>query len=120
MDRLLDGSLGIPNMHRLQDNLASIGVKHSHIVLGSEACHCPTTGYAGGDIDTYWARAERYAHTILADLAAGSNGWLEWNLILDGIGGPNHLGNLCDAPILAVPHRDIANQGKAIPPLPDF
>lgn len=24
---------------------------------------------------------------------------------LDSIGGPNHLGNVCDAPILAVPHR---------------
>lgn len=24
---------------------------------------------------------------------------------LDSIGGPNHLGNMCDAPLLAVPHR---------------
>jgi glucosylceramidase len=24
---------------------------------------------------------------------------------LDSIGGPNHLGNLCDSPVLAVPHR---------------
>ena len=23
---------------------------------------------------------------------------------LDSIGGPNHLGNMCDAPILAIPH----------------
>ena len=45
------------------------------------ACHCPTTGYAGGDIQVYWSRAERYAHTILSDLAAGSNGWVEWNLL---------------------------------------
>jgi glucosylceramidase len=26
---------------------------------------------------------------------------------LDSIGGPNHLGNLCDSPLLAVPHRSI-------------
>jgi glucosylceramidase len=119
MDRLLDGALGIPNMHRLQDRLAKYGVKNDHIVLGSEACHCPTTGYAGGDIKTYWSRAERYAHSILADLAAGSNGWLEWNLILDGIGGPNHLGNLCEATLLAVPHR-ATNAGGDVSPLPDF
>ena len=24
---------------------------------------------------------------------------------LDSIGGPNHLGNMCDSPVLAVPHR---------------
>jgi len=33
---------------------------------------------------------------------------------LDSIGGPNHLGNLCDSPLLAVPHRalgaDLPNQ----------
>jgi len=76
-----------------------------HLVLGSEACHCPSTGYAGGDLSVAWARAERYGHTILSDLAAGSNGWVEWNLVLDSLGGPNHLGNMCDAPILAVPYR---------------
>lgn len=105
MDRLLDGALGIPNLHRLQDKLQGLGLDKSQLLLGSESCHCPTTGYAGGDIENYWSRAERYAHTILADLAAGSHGWLEWNLILDGIGGPNHLGNLCESTLLAVPHR---------------
>lgn len=119
MDRLLDGALGTPNMHRLQDKLQEYGVKPDHLVLGSESCHCPSTGYAGGDISVYWARAERYAHTILADLAAGSNGWVEWNLILDGIGGPNHLGNLCESMILAVPHR-AKRATPDIPPLPDF
>jgi glucosylceramidase len=81
MDRLLDGAVGTPNMHRLQHKLESLNVSPDHIVLGSEACHCPYTGYAGGDIETYWSRAERYAHSILADLAAGSNGWVEWNLV---------------------------------------
>jgi glucosylceramidase len=68
-------------MHRFQSELDDLGIKNDHIVLGSEACHCPTTGYAGGDIEIYWSRAERYAHTILADLASGSNGWVEWNLV---------------------------------------
>ena len=81
MDRLLDGAVGQPNMHRLMSRLRDMGAKPDHLVLGSEACHCPTTGYAGGDLKVAWARAERYAHTILADLAAGSNGWVEWNLM---------------------------------------
>ena len=105
MDRLLDGSVGAPNMHRVFAELDEFGHKEDHIILGSEACHCPYTGYAGGDNRIAWARAERYAHSILADLAAGSNAWVEWNLILDAKGGPNHLGNLCDTTLLAVPNR---------------
>lgn len=81
MDRLLDGAVGQANLHHLQQRLQKYNVSDDHIVLNSEACHCPTTGYQGGDIDVYWSRAERYAHTILADLAAGSNGWVEWNLV---------------------------------------
>jgi glucosylceramidase len=138
MDRLLDGAQGAPNMHRImaqldhifldqktldshhnRDTSSSTGSPIPHIVLGSEACHCPTTGYAGGDIAVAWARAERYAHSILADLAAGSQGWVEWNLLLDAMGGPNHLGNLCDASLLAVPHRAISANDTAIPPI-DF
>lgn len=105
MDRLLDGAVSEPNMHRYVSMLNIQNLTADHLVLGSEACHCPSTGYAGGDIKVAWARAERYAHTVLADLAAGSNGWIEWNLILDAQGGPNHLGNMCDAPLLAVPYR---------------
>ena len=125
-DRLLDGAQGAANMHRITSqlrNLSSTSLKteslsasDNHILLGSEACHCPTTGYAGGDISVAWARAERYAHSILADLAAGSQGWVEWNLLLDSMGGPNHLGNLCDASLLAVPHR----ASNATVPVEDF
>jgi glucosylceramidase len=119
MDRLLDGALGIANLHRLQHQIQKKGLQKDHLVIGSEACHCPSTGYAGGNIGVYWSRAERYVHTVLADLAAGSNGWVEWNLLLDSIGGPNHLGNLCESPILAAPHRAI-NASHDIPTLPDF
>ena len=81
MDRLLDGAVGQPNMHRLVSTLSDLNAKDDHMIFGSEACHCPSTGYAGGNINVAWDRAERYAHTILADLAAGSNGWVEWNLL---------------------------------------
>ena len=119
MDRLLDGALGIPNFHRLQDQLEAYHVKDTHLLIGTESCHCPTTGYAGGDIEISWSRAERYVHTILADLMSGSNGWIEWNLLLDGIGGPNHLGNLCETGILSVPHRAL-DATPDILPLPSF
>ena len=87
MDRLLDGAQGMPNMHRLVEDLNEKGLSGDeekddhHIILGSEACHCPSTGYAGGDLDIAWSRATRNAHTLLADLAAGSHGFIEWNLM---------------------------------------
>ena len=81
MDRLLDGAQGNPNMHRMLSELDIMDVRKDHVLLGSEACHCPTTGYAGGDLSIAWARAMRNVHTILADLAAGSNGFIEWNLM---------------------------------------
>jgi glucosylceramidase len=27
-------------------------------------------------------------------------GWIDWNIVLDQTGGPNHVGNFCDAPVL--------------------
>jgi glucosylceramidase len=34
-------------------------------------------------------------------LKAGAQGWIDWNLLLDERGGPNHLGNDCDAALMA-------------------
>jgi glucosylceramidase len=82
MDRLLDGAQGAPNMHRIISELDAMNVDQGgHVLINTEACHCPTTGYAGGDLNIAWSRASRNAHTILADLAAGSNGFIEWNLM---------------------------------------
>ena len=75
------------------------------ILLDTEATHCSSTGYAENDIDLSWHRAERSAHAILSQLAAGSNGFIEWNMALDPFGGPNHAEHFCDAPLIAVPHR---------------
>ena len=48
-----------------------------------------------------WALGERYAHDILGDLNNWTVGWTDWNMVLDETGGPNHVGNFCDAPIIA-------------------
>ncbi len=45
-------------------------------------------------------KAEMYAHDILGNLNGGINGSIDWNLILDYKGGPNHVGNFCEAPIM--------------------
>jgi glucosylceramidase len=48
-----------------------------------------------------WDLGERYATSMISDLNKWCVGWVDWNIILDETGGPNHVGNLCSAPIIA-------------------
>ena len=48
-----------------------------------------------------WELGERYARSMINDLNRWTVGWIDWNLLLDDTGGPNHVGNFCSAPILA-------------------
>ena len=43
---------------------------------------------------------ERYARNIIGDMNNGCVGYIDWNLILNEQGGPNHKQNYCDAPML--------------------
>lgn len=47
-----------------------------------------------------WDLGERYARSMVNDLNRWTVGWIDWNLLLDDAGGPNHAGNLCSAPVL--------------------
>jgi len=47
-----------------------------------------------------WESGERYARNIIGDLSNWCEGWMDWNLWLDNLGGPNHVNNVCDAPII--------------------
>jgi glucosylceramidase len=48
-----------------------------------------------------WANGERYGSQMIADLNAGGVGWVDWNMLLDSRGGPNHKNNFCFAPLHA-------------------
>ena len=48
-----------------------------------------------------WDLGERYARSLIADLNRWTVGWIDWNLLLNEQGGPNHVGNFCSAPIIA-------------------
>lgn len=54
----------------------------------------------GGPHHGSWALGERYARSMINDLNRWTVGWIDWNLLLDEQGGPNHVGNLCSAPML--------------------
>jgi glucosylceramidase len=55
----------------------------------------------GGVAAAEWANGEKYAHHMIGDLNHWASGWIDWNLLLNEIGGPNHVENYCDAPIIA-------------------
>jgi glucosylceramidase len=48
-----------------------------------------------------WDTGERYARNIIQDLNRWTVAWVDWNLVLDETGGPNHVNNFCSAPIIA-------------------
>lgn len=44
--------------------------------------------------------AIKYAHEYIGDINAGADTLIDWNLLLDEKGEPNHVGNYCDAPMM--------------------
>ena len=48
--------------------------------------------------------AQIYAHDMIGNFNAGMNLFFDWNIVLDEKGGPNHVSNLCDAPIMCNPN----------------
>lgn len=47
-----------------------------------------------------WQWGERYGESIINDLNNSATGWIDWNILLDETGGPNHVANYCYAPII--------------------
>lgn len=52
-------------------------------------------------------KAQMYAHDMLGNLKAGAAAILDWNLLLDEKGGPNHVGNFCAAPLMCEPEKEL-------------
>ena len=65
-------------------------------LMFSEGCY----EYSIGAMDTVKI-GEKYAHDMIGNFNNYCNMFLDWNLLLDEKGGPNHVGNYCDAPIMA-------------------
>jgi glucosylceramidase len=63
----------------------------------TEACNYP---FSWQTFDQ-WQWGENYGENILHDLNNGSVAWTDWNVLLDEVGGPNHVNNFCFAPVHA-------------------
>ena len=79
------------------DNIALTSKEFPNkLLIHTEGC----MGYSKFDKETEIRNAEAYAHDILEDLNAGTHGYIDWNILLDNKGGPNHKKNYCDSPIM--------------------
>ncbi len=54
--------------------------------------------------------AQLYAHDIIGNLNAGMNSFIDWNIVLDQNGGPNHASNFCEAPIICDTEKGTFNK----------
>ena len=73
-------------------------------LLFTEGCVELTTTADGVKDSSYiglWENGERYGRNIIGDFNNFSEGFIDWNLVLNEIGGPNHVHNYCEAPIIA-------------------
>ena len=60
-----------------------------------------TATWAANTIDhPIYTPVHRYARNIIVSLDHWVDGWIDWNIVLDHNGGPNHAGNFCGAPIM--------------------
>ncbi len=63
-------------------------------ILFTEGC------WEGGQALGAWEHGEGYARQMIGDFNNWVCAFFDWNIVLDQRGGPNHVGNFCDAPVL--------------------
>jgi glucosylceramidase len=59
-----------------------------------------TAPWANTDDHPIYTPVHRYARNIIVSIDHWLRGWIDWNVVLDQNGGPNHAGNFCGAPIM--------------------
>ncbi len=54
-----------------------------------------------------------YLHDMIGNFKSGCSGFIDWNLLLNSEGGPNHQGNLCEAPIQYDAQNDVLRRNHS-------
>ncbi len=60
-----------------------------------------------GDTHPAYAPVHRYARYIIEGMNHWLTGFIDWNMVLDSIGGPNHVNNFAAAPVMIDYRNDI-------------
>ncbi len=83
----------------VSEEFENLGIVHKLFpkkqIIFSEGC------VEGGPQVNVYETGERYSRNIIGDFSNWCEAFIDWNITLDELGGPNHVGNYCDAPILS-------------------
>ena len=85
------GTMQFENLRLVKENFPDKNI------MFTEGCNGPFSMSQIND----WKWGESYGYSMINDFNAGSVGWTDWNILLDEMGGPNHVKNFCFAPIHA-------------------
>jgi len=86
-----NGGWQFSNLQRFKESFPGIQT------LLTEACNYPFSWETIND----WKWGEIYGQNMIEDFNNGAVAWTDWNILLDEVGGPNHVKNYCFAPIHA-------------------
>jgi len=84
----LEGMVCFNNLQKVHDLRPD-----KHIIM-TEACQ------EMGPLIGSWDLGERYGESIIQDLNSHLEAWIDWNLLLNEEGGPNHVWNHVSAPVI--------------------
>lgn len=95
---------GVGNHWYVSEDFAQLSKVHEkypdkHLIF-TEGC------IEGGVQLGAWHTGERYARNIIGDMNNWLEAFIDWNIVLDSKGGPNHVGNYCDAPVIIDAEND--------------
>ena len=82
------------------DNEPFENIKKVHDLYPSKHLFHTEGCIEGGPHYDFYEGLERYARNIIGDMNNFTEAFIDWNLFLDEFGGPNWVGNFCDAPIM--------------------
>lgn len=85
------------------DQLGVVSRKYQMPILYTESC--VGGGFASPDLHRgpvlgSWLRASAYIQRIIRNFSHGITAFIDWNMILNPLGGPSYSGNVVDAPMI--------------------
>lgn len=103
---LKDKVWGVGHHWYMSEDSENLSVVHdlypdTHILFTEGCVELTNPKMNSGDYEEdVWKHGEHYGRNIIKDSLNYTEGFVEWNLFLDNQGGPNHVHNYCEAPIM--------------------
>lgn len=99
---------GVGNHWYISEEFENLSMVHhlypdKHLIFTEGCVELTETSVDADDQSGYlgaWGNGERYGRNIIGDFNNYSEGWIDWNLLLNEQGGPNHVANYCEAPLM--------------------